>query len=351
MQAALNGNIEDKNWKHAAMNAGNLSELYLTLGEVEAAVSSARQSVDFADRSGNGFEKEKQRCKLGNAVLQSGEIQEAEQLFLEAESMQHKWQQYKYLYSQRGFQFCDLLLSQGKVQEVLERAKQTLEWEIEENWLLDIALDKLSLGRAYLLEALTPPLIPPQGGKKSVVPQGGKGAGFPLRRGIKGDVLFLAADYLNQAVDGLRLSGNQDDVPRGLFARAFYYRIQNQFPEAWEDLAEAQEIAERGEMKLWLVDYHLEACRLSLAEGRPENGDRRPEKAKQHLEEAGKFVEETGYHRRDPEVELCYAGVFLAEGKKTKALEYLDKAKKTLDKMGIRMWDWEVRRLEDVLRG
>ena len=125
--------------------------------------------------------------------------------------------------------------------------------------------------------------------------------------------------------------------------------MQHDFPNAWDDLAEALEIADRGSMKLWLVDYHLEACRLCLEEGRQETGDRRPEEAEKHLNEAKSMIEETGYHRRDPEVALCYAGVFLAEGKKTKARERLKNAKKTLDKMSIRMWDWEVQDLEKRL--
>jgi len=75
-----------------------------------------------------------------------------------------------------------------------------------------------------------------------------------------------AADYLNQAVAGLREAGTQHHIPRGLFARSFYYRVQNQFPQAWDDLEEAREIAERGSMGLWLVDYHLEASRLLISE-------------------------------------------------------------------------------------
>jgi hypothetical protein len=79
-------------------------------------------------------------------------------------------------------------------------------------------------------------------------------------------IYHQAADYLNQAVAGLREAGTQHELPRGLFARAFFYRIQNQFPQAWGDLEEAREIAERGDMKLWLVDYHLEASRLLISE-------------------------------------------------------------------------------------
>jgi tetratricopeptide (TPR) repeat protein len=171
-----------------------------------------------------------------------------------------------------------------------------------------------------------------------------------------------AMDYLNQAVMGLREAGHQEELPRGLFARAFYYRLQNQFPQAWDDLEEAREIAERGEMKLWLVDYHLEASRLLISEFGFQNvaytvgtdtpvetihelslrGETSPqhetslERADHHLRQAAELVQKTGYHRRDPEVELGYAGLFFAQGDLGKAREHLGKAKALLDKMGIR---------------
>jgi tetratricopeptide (TPR) repeat protein len=143
-------------------------------------------------------------------------------------------------------------------------------------------------------------------------------------------------------------------MPRALFARAFFYRVQNQFPEAWDDLAEALEIAERGDMKLWLVDYHLEASRLLFSEhtlakvGNLRKGELAA-RLKNHVEQAEKLVQQTGYHRRDPEVALGYAGLFLAQGDLTKAREHLARGKKLLEKMGIREWDFEVRRLEEEI--
>jgi len=49
-------------------------------------------------------------------------------------------------------------------------------------------------------------------------------------------------------------------------------------------------------MKLHLTDYHLEACRLCLAEGKTKE-------AGEHLDMAKEMIKETGYHRRDGEVE------------------------------------------------
>ncbi len=288
MQAGMELQARQKDWENAASAAGNLSELYLTLGEVSQAVASARQSVDFADRSGDGFMREVTRTQSGDALHQAGELTEAQKLFREAEAMQKQRQpEYPYLYSLRGFQFCDLLLSQGQYQEVQKRARQTLEWGSHGYSLLDFALDKLSLGRAFLLQALAETTA--------------RALGAP------GQYFNQAREYLQQAVAGLREAGAQEFIARGLFARAAFYRVQNEFDLAWADLEEAREIAERGGMKLWLADYHLEASRLEIkqqkekSKQKKENGNMKTAKA--HLEKAAEMIAAMGYGRRRPEVD------------------------------------------------
>ena len=69
------------------------------------------------------------RTTLADALHQAGRLSEAEAAFREAEEMQKERQpQFPLLYSLQGFHYCDLLLSQGKYQEVQSRASQTLEW-------------------------------------------------------------------------------------------------------------------------------------------------------------------------------------------------------------------------------
>jgi len=147
--------------------------------------------------------------------------------------------------------------------------------------LTDFGLNNLSLGRAFLLQALA----------KGTEPS------------LRASAFNQARDYLQQAVAGLREAGDQEFVSRGLIARAALYRAQNEFAPAWADLEEAREIAERGEMKLHLADYHLEACRLCLAQGeeRREKGEERG--AEEHLAIAKEMIEKMGYGRCKPEVE------------------------------------------------
>jgi tetratricopeptide (TPR) repeat protein len=239
MNAGLEMHAVQKEWKNAAMSANNLSELMLMLGEVSLAVDYARQSVAHADLCKDAYQREGGRATLGDVLLQSGRLEEAEKLFREAEVLQKEWKpEYHYIYSIWGFRFCELLLDQGEYLEVIKRAEQTLKWEKKDGILLNIALDHLTLGRAWMMQAQE------------------KGSGDFGR----------AMEFLERAVQGLRDAGRQDILPLGLFARAACFRLQGQFSRAWDDLNEAKEIAEAGDMKLHLVDYHLEAGRVSSAE-------------------------------------------------------------------------------------
>jgi hypothetical protein len=102
--------------------------------------------------------------------------------------------------------------------------------------------------------------------------------------------------HLQQTVDGLRQAGQQQELPRGLMARAELYRIQGDFAQARRDLDEAMTIATRGEMGLHQADDHLEYARLYLAMGNETM-------ARQGLATARVMVTRMGYHRRDAEVQ------------------------------------------------
>ncbi len=263
MEAALEELISQKNWLSAAANAGNLSELQLTRGEVAAALEYARQAVEYADRSEDWGQRISKRTTQADAEHQSGRLEAAEKLFREAERLQQENQpEYPLLYSLPGFRYCDLLLAQGQPAEAQRRGKKFFEWRVPGDTLLDIGLDHLTLGRAAL---------------------------------ALGD-LPEAAKRLDEAVNGLRASGEQIWVTRGLLTRAELHRRQDHFDRARRDLHEVEKIARRGGMRLHLTDFHLESARLALAESDPAA-------AREHLEKARQLVAETGYHRRDPELD------------------------------------------------
>ena len=170
MRAGLKGQVVAKNWGEAAPCAGNLTELLLTLGDVAEAVGAGEQSVEYADRSGNAFQRMSKRTTLANALQKSGRANEALTRFDEAERIQAERQPgYPRMYSLQGFQYCDLLLALWErlawrtllpetefprasdpattLDDIEQRAKQTLGWAETQNFLLDIALDHLTLAR------------------------------------------------------------------------------------------------------------------------------------------------------------------------------------------------------------
>jgi tetratricopeptide (TPR) repeat protein len=300
MQANIEMNVKRENWKSAAINASNLSELKLTLGDVAQAVESGTRSSRYADQSGD-WQMNVVGCTIhADALHQAGDTAAALALFREAEQLQQEHQpSYPRLYSLRGFRYCDLLLAQGSTAEVLERYEQWVEWRQDGDPLLDIALDKLTLGCAHLQQLLLPSTS-------------GRGAG--------GEGLH----WLEQAVAGLRAAGQQQYLPLGLLARAALHRHTRDFARARQDLQEVFEIADGSGMRLHLTDYHLEMARLLVAEeenppqspfckggSQEDTGSAVPPFEKgglggislqAHIEAAAKLINETGYHRRDPEL-------------------------------------------------
>jgi tetratricopeptide (TPR) repeat protein len=345
MRATVALMAKQENWEEAAKAASNLSELELTLGELAAAVGDAEQSVTYADRSGDAFMREVTRTAHADALHQAGRRAEAEARFREAEQMQAERQPaYPLLYSLRGFQYCDLLLTEaeraawqatlecggkrqrgaalGSAEEdavskalsprrsasalqgcraVSERAAQTLKWVTDAKMsLLTIALDHLTLGRAALYAAIL--------------------GNFDLRTST------LEIDH---AASGLRRAGQIDELPKALLTRAWQRRLTGALtdstsspqagPEsAQSDLDEAWEIAERGPMPLFLADIHLHRARL-FGRMKDEGGRMKksedggvdyPWESPQHdLAEARRLIEKHGYGRRKEELEDAEAAI------------------------------------------
>ena len=270
MQAGEAMRIKQENWEQAALDASNLSQLQLTLGEVTAAVASAERSVGYAERSENLFWRMGTRTTHADALHKYGELNDALMLFRKAEELQQQLQpEAKQLYSLRGFQYCDLLLALGQIQQVLERAQQTLAWVKQAGApLLTIALDHLSLGRAHLQRQQP----------------------------------TLAQQHLDQAVNGLHAAGDQDLLPLSLLARAELYRQQSNYAKAEKDLQEVFEIADRSEMQLHLCDYHLATAKL-LQTRTDQALDQNQPAITHHLQTAQQIIDQTHYHRRLPELQ------------------------------------------------
>jgi hypothetical protein len=289
-----------QDWREAADNACNLSELKLTLGETVGAIDAASQSVAYADHSGVWIPRMINRTTHADALHQAGRWIEAEGLFREAERIQAEMQPEKpLLYSVQGFRYCDLLLAASEraawqfilssllatnnsslrdaCRSVFQRATGALKLDEPSGRLLCIGIQRLTLGRAALYEAIL----------------------AKAGRGVWNAEWDTARRELNAAVSDFRRAGTMHHIPRGLLTRAwvcFLDGVRTGPESAQSNLDEAWEIAERGPMKLFLTDIHLYRARLFFRE--------KPypwESSAADLAAAEKLINECGYHRRDGE--------------------------------------------------
>lgn len=269
IQASLEGTTTEQSWMNAAISAENLSSLCLLIGDLQNARQFAEKGVALADQSEEISERRDNRAVLANTLNHAGLANEAAAIFHEAEQIQQQaHSDSPFLYSVHGFEYCDLLLDQGKIQEVKNRAFATLRLAQEQFGLLSNALDCLSLGRALLVEAQE------------------MGATHSTE----------AEAFIQDSLDGLRKAGLIEYLPRGLLARAELHRFNRNYSRAERDLTEVQRIVTRSRMRLHLADYHLESALLRLAQDDNDG-------AREHWKTAKEMIDSMGYHRRDKEVE------------------------------------------------
>jgi hypothetical protein len=267
-------------------------------------------------------------------------LTEARQLFEQAEALQRQNQpQYELLYSLQGFQYCDLILApaermawrsllapqvtgssaatampasrklpptppepQAQQQSPLDvtraspatraeprpeateavslaeaerRATQTLQWVTSQHWLLDIGLDHLSLARVALYRAMLDPAAR----------------------------TAYTAQSARTALDALRKANSLHHLPKALLTAAASHHLVGEPATARALLDEAQQIAERGPMPLYLADVHLHRARLVGILGPDERRKHWPGvDPKDELARARKLIDQHHYGRRFEEL-------------------------------------------------
>jgi hypothetical protein len=173
---------------------------------------------------------------------------------------------YPLLYSIRGFHYNELLLDQGRLEEVDDRVQKIAQWRTPNDSRLEIALENLSLGHVLLLKAM-------------------KAGSLDVTQSL---------EFLQLAIHGLR-QVEIEYLPYGLLIRAHLFRFTQDFGRADHDLAEVHRIARRSEMGLHMADFHCESARLRLAQ-------HDVNKARKDMQIAEEMINRMGYHRRDKEV-------------------------------------------------
>lgn len=311
MRAALEMRLDEGLWSNAARVASNLSEVEQTLGKVAEAVRVSKQSVTYADRSGEAFVRLGNRATYADALHQAGHRVEAEKSFIEAEALQAlRMPDYPLLFGLAGFHYCELLLTVHErtawqfilgspfgslpsvptefCHAVTLRAEKTLQWAQTSH--TTTCFDRLTLSRVALYEAVF----------------------------TQSEIRDRASE-MEATIKDLRSAGRSQYLPLGLVTRVCYsvalakaHKLQNRMNmaaeclrTAMEDLDEAWDFAERGPMRLHMADIHLYRARLFFREQKypwKSPGD--------DLAAAEGLINECGYHRRDEELADAKRAIF-----------------------------------------
>lgn len=306
MVATIDIFLEQGNWKQSSINLNGLSELQLELGNIEAALSSAQQSMELAFKSGADVRRVDSRVVLANIQHQVGKLEVSQLLFKEAEDLQKKFKiGFSLLDSHAGFYYCNVLLAQGNWQAANKRAEQWAEWRQQDTPVLDQAFEYLISGRANLMawiEASTDKQADNNNLESMVFSS--------EHEFVSTDASQAAKQGLNQAVESLRLAEESNYLAQGLLARAHYHRFSLSFDESQDvkthalaDLQEAHALAQENRARLQLCDYHLESARLALTLSEDILG----KTVGEHLQAAKQLIKETGYECRLPEVKSLEA--------------------------------------------
>ena len=110
--ASMNRDVNSKNWKPAAVNAGNWCESELALGAVSRAKDQAELAVTFASRQSDRFEYALALTVWADALHQARKQVRARLFFRSAEKINASAQpNFSQLYGLAGFRYCDLILS------------------------------------------------------------------------------------------------------------------------------------------------------------------------------------------------------------------------------------------------
>ena len=281
-------------WKYVTLSAVNLVTLNLHFGKIDKADIFAQKTIFYADKLDDCFHKRVANSKFAITLHKQGNLKEALKYFEIANKLQnHDGPDYPRAYSQRYFQYYSLLLDTSKntliLKNMLENGKYILRKGKKSNNLLSIALGNIIIAQTFYA-----------------------------------NTKFLEAlKSFNQAIQEIRKAKTVHNIPILLLIRAKFHRQQQNFKQSQQDLDESFDIINRCGMKLYLVDAMLLQANINLDLG--ETFDTKPIK---------NLVNLTGYHLRDPELDLVDARIALHNQDLSGFRNLTGLAKGKIEKMG-----------------
>jgi tetratricopeptide (TPR) repeat protein len=245
-----------------------LCPVYISVGDLRSARRHADESVRLSG-SLSVFLRWVNLTKLADVSHNCGLIDESRAFFEQAEALLKTEHPDWYIFGVAGYRYLDLLLTEGKFDEVEKRASWLLQWVLDNPTdasatPLTIALANLALGQATLL-------------RKSP------------------DSLKTGLSKVDTAVEYFRQADRQDFLVPALLIRADV-RSEDGDRDAYVDFDDAERLYTRGAMQLAAVDGHIVAARMALRSGGLE-------RARHETSLAAQEMRKTGYLRRRGEIE------------------------------------------------
>ena len=299
MNLALEGAIKAKDWKNSSVQTGELTDAQLMLGNIHLAIQNAEMGVGFALENKEGEIKHyimSRYTYLAYALHQAGKDTEAHENFQEAEKWQKSFTVTPRLYAFARFKYCIFLLSKGDWKAVIQRATQSITWCERNNKssILDRTNDKLLLGQAYTQQAFSALKK-----SKDIAPDVQilqlNIFNIPMNDIAFTQPLLKAKKYLTQSIENFQSTNNAYHLVFTLLTFSRYYRLCINLDK------KKYEISKDNQMKLLIVDHHLESPRLILTIN-PEKQSSLQTTAKEHIKIAKNLIESTGYKKLIKEV-------------------------------------------------
>jgi len=259
--------------------AGNLSELLTLYGDLAGAKAAAENSIALSRAAIEAAAEEERKLEatvtlstniatLADVLHQLAKTAEAEQQFRLAETTYREAAPtMPYLHQLRGYHYCDLLLSLGRLGEVRERARKTIPVDEALGKDYAVALGNLATARSLAAE---------QG--KTSAPD-----------------FHTAFEIIERAYTRAKKSQHLECIIRCQLAAGELHRLAGRFETAGNFLDEAYASAIRGHLRLFEADALLQFAHLERARGDVT-------RAREAHSNASRLVHEMAYHRRAPEL-------------------------------------------------
>lgn len=291
--------IENKelNYEEAAMDAGNLSELHLVIGDLDNAFRYIEAGISLAEKSNKVWRHYwVQLAKKADILSKSGRFDFAVSYFRQAESVQKYFdKESERLYGVLAFKKFDAYLtniedivlvpfrlndnkifSDKERDSLIERLNaytgqihKALQHDLQYKRILHIALDNLILVRIMMLQLI-----------------------------LQFEKSYIELEHLlTESIKNLYESGRAEYIPYGLLTRVKYWYLQKNDLKMSEDIVKTEDFIKNKKFKLFEIDVLIEKVYLHLL-----MCDKRD--LRDMLNSVKKQCEDIGYLRKIKEINI-----------------------------------------------